>query len=122
MGPTMPTMVTWYRLLDNAKHPLEVVAVARDYLATWTPEEIARLPADVRPGKLRDERDIEELHSMLVDQYRNTAATGLALDALQRLTTFMVRAVIRISELSQPKPTAEPSSTKPKTAAPRREH
>jgi hypothetical protein len=118
----MPTMVTWYRLLDNAKHPLEVVAVARDYLATWTPEEIARLPVSVRPGKLRDERDIEELHSTLVDQYRNTAATGLALDALQRLTTFMVRAVIRISELSEPKPTGEPSSTKPKSAASRREH
>ena len=117
----MPTMVTWYRLLDNAKHPLEVVAVARDYLATWTPEEIARLPVDVRPAKLRDERDIEELHSRLVDQYRNTPATGLALDALQRLTTFMVRATIRVSELSEPNSGSETPSTKPKTAAPRRE-
>ena len=59
---------------------------------------------------------------MLVDQYRNTTATGLELDALQRLTTFMVRAAIRISELAAPKPTAETASTKPKTAAPRREH
>lgn len=114
-------MVTWYRLLDSARGPLEVVAIARDYLATWTPEEMARLPAAVRPGKLRDERDIEELHSSLVDEYRTTTATGLALDALQRLTTFMVRAAIRISELSEPKATSEPAATKPKSAAPRRE-
>jgi len=118
----MPTMVTWYRLLDNARNSLEVVAIARDYLATWTPEEIARLPAVARPGKLRDERDMEDLHSILVEQYRSTVATGPALDALQRLTTFMVRAMIRISELSGPKPTNEPVSKKPKNAAPRREH
>ena len=114
-------MVTWYRLLDNARNSLEVVAVAREYLATWTPVEIARLPIDVRPKKLRDERDIEDLHSALVEEYRDTAAQGLSLDALQRLTTFMVRAAIRISELSEPKATGEPASTKPKSAAPRRE-
>jgi len=117
-------MVTWYRLLDNAKNSLEVVAVARDYLATWTPEEIARLPEALRPGKLRDERDIEELHAKLVDEYRASKASGLALDALQRLTTFMVRAAIRISELSEKRPTAGPAdgSSEPKSAAPRSRH
>jgi hypothetical protein len=117
-------MVTWYRLLENAKSPLEVVAVARDYLATWTPEEIVRLPASVRPGKLRDERDIEELHARLVEEYRASKASGPALDALQRLTTFMVRAAIRISELSEERPTAEPGddSSDPKSAAPRSRH
>ena len=115
-------MVTWYRLLEGARNSLEVVAIARDYLATWTPDEIALLPATVRPGKLRDERDVEELHSALVDEYRTTLATGAPLDALQRLTTFMVRATIRIAELAEPKATGEPGSSKPKNAAPRREH
>jgi len=115
-------MVTWYRLLENARNSLEVVAIARDYLATWTPEEIAHLPAAARPGKLRDERDVEELHSALVDEYRGTVATGPALDALQRLTTFMVRAAIRISELSPPAATSDPAQPKPKSAASRREH
>lgn len=115
-------MVTWYRLLDNATNSLEVVAIARDYLATWTPDEIARLPAAVRPGKLRDERDIEDLHSTLVAEYRDTVATGPALEALQRLTTFMVRATIRIAELTEPKVTGEAASSKQKDAAPRRGH
>ncbi|HEX4331094.1 MAG TPA: hypothetical protein VH040_03065 [Usitatibacter sp.] len=115
-------MLTWYRLLDNAKSSFEVVAVARDYLATWTPAELAYLPAKVRPGKLRDESDVEELHSALVGEYRRAISTGPTLEALQRLTSFMVRASIRIAELSETRPTAEPDSSKPKLAAPRRRH
>jgi hypothetical protein len=93
-------MVSWFRLLDSARNSLEVVAIARDYLATWTPEEIARLPAAVRPGRMRDERDVEELHERLVDEYRQSRATGAALESLQNLTSFMVRASIRMAELS----------------------
>lgn len=93
-------MVSWYRLLESARNSLEVVAITRDYLATWTPDEIARLPAAVRPGRLRDETDLEELHSRLVEEYRQTRASGAALETLQKLTSFMVRASIRVAELS----------------------
>ena len=93
-------MVSWYRLLESARNSLEVVAVTRDYLATWTPDEIGRLPAAVRPGRLRDENDLEQLHSRLVEEYRQTRASGAALETLQKLTSFMVRASIRVAELS----------------------
>jgi hypothetical protein len=117
-------MVTWYRLLDNARSPFEVVAVARDYLATWSPEELSSLPTNVRPGKLRDERDIEELHSLLVETFRDSKASGPALAALQRLTSVMVRATIRISELSDASPGSEPAgdSKGPRNASSRRDH
>jgi hypothetical protein len=117
-------MVTWYRLLESAKSPFEVVMVARDYLATWAPEEISSLPPNVRPGKLVDEGDIEELHSALVEAFRDSKASGTALAALQRLTSFMVRATIRISELSEAGSTGEPAgdSKAPRSAASRREH
>lgn len=93
-------MVSWYRLLDSARNSLEVVAIARDYIATWTPEELGRLPPEVRPGRMRDERDVEALHERLVEEYRKTRATGAALEALQKMTSFMVRASIRVAELS----------------------
>ena len=94
-------MVSWFRLLDSARNSLEVVAIARDYVATWTPEEIAKLPTSVRPGRLRDESDVEYLHGRLVDEYRQTRVTGAALEALQKLTSFMVRASIRVAELTE---------------------
>ena len=94
-------MIAWYRQLDNAQTPLEVVAVTRDYIASWTPHELAFLPVDCRPGKIRDRSDIEFLHDKLVDEYRDSKATGEALTRLQELTSFIVRATIRSAELTE---------------------
>ncbi len=75
--------------------------VVRDFLATWSPAELGLLPAQCRPGRLRDEVDVEALHSALVEEYRGSRATGNELEVLQRLTSFIVRASIRIAELSE---------------------
>ena len=77
-------MTSWYSQLDRAKTAGDTVAVARDFMATWSPEDLALLPASVRPGRLRDEEDVETLHEMLVVAYRDSRATGRELDALQR--------------------------------------
>lgn len=96
-------MVSWFALLDSAKTPFEVLGVARDFMATWTPDELARLPEECRPGKLRDAEDIEALHACLVEEYRRTRATGPTLKSLQELTSFMVRASIRMAEITDAK-------------------
>jgi hypothetical protein len=92
-------MISWLRQLDSATTLEEVVAIARDYLSTWTPEELARLPRGCRPGRLREPEDIEELHSCSVDAYRTTRASGEELTALQLLTSFIVRASQRVAQL-----------------------
>ena len=93
-------MIAWYRQVENAKSPLEVIAVIRDYIAGWTPQELARLPERCRPGKLRYEQDIEDLHARLVEEFRNTSASGEELASIQQLTSILVRASIRIAELA----------------------
>jgi hypothetical protein len=92
-------MSTWHRQLDDAKSVAEVVSIARDFLATLTPRELARLPESCRPGKIRDESDIAELHGRLAEEYRTTRASGDELTTLQLITSLMVRASIRIAEL-----------------------
>jgi hypothetical protein len=94
-------MVSWFNHIDRAKSTLEVVAVVRDYLATWDPSELGLLPEAVRPGRLRDEQDIDDLHGKLVEEYRGSRATGEALEALQKITSCVVRASIRLAELRQ---------------------
>jgi hypothetical protein len=47
---------SWLRRLDAAPTSKDVMWVVRDYLATWRPEDIARLPQSCRPG-LPSERD-----------------------------------------------------------------
>lgn len=92
-------MLPWFQQLDRASKTTEVVDIARDYLATWTPDEIGRLPRGCRPGRMRDPEDIEELHSSAVDAYRTTRASGDELKALQLLTSFLVRASLRLVQL-----------------------
>jgi hypothetical protein len=70
---------------------------------------------------MRDEQDIEILHAKVIDEYHGTHASGDALDALQRMTSFVVRAAIRLAELREalsrdaPSPAAGPK----KSLAPR---
>ena len=117
-------MTTWYAQIDRARSVAETLSVARDYVATLTPEELALLPAECRPGRIRDAKDIEDLHATLVDVYRASRATGEALDVLQRLTSLYVRLVIRLSELggNSREPNGgndgNPSLGDPKSAAP----
>jgi len=100
-------MISWFDQLDEATTVAGAVAVARDYIAMWSPEEIALLPPAVRPGRLRDEADVAELHERLVDEYRATRASGEPLSALQRLMGFFARASVRIAQLAPSAPDAE---------------
>lgn len=92
-------MSTWQRQIDDAKSVAEVVSIARDFVATCTPQELALLPSHCRPGKIRDDRDIAELHARLAEEYRTTRASGDALTMLQVITGFMVRTSLRIAQL-----------------------
>jgi len=93
-------MTSWFSHLERAKNAPEIVSVARDFLASWTPHELALLPPECRPGRLRDAEDVETLHSTLVEAYRVSRSTGKELEALQRLTSFIVRASIRLAEVA----------------------
>jgi len=93
-------MSSWYGQLQAAATLGDVVSIVRDYIALWSPEEIALLPAAARPGRVRDAADVTDLHERLVEEYRNTRASGEALAALQRLTGFLVRASLRMAQLA----------------------
>ncbi len=107
-------MSSWFRILDNAATVHDVVAVARDYFAAWTPQEVARLPRACRPGKIRDESDLEELHRNAVEAYRGTRATGDDLTCLQRLAGFLAHACVRLAQLRRAdEPAAAPTEKAP---------
>ena len=99
-------MLSWFHQLDRASSIPEVVRVCRDYLATWPPEELALLPQGCRPGRFKSDADLEALHSCLVDEYRRDRLSGDPLSALQRMTSFVVRASVRVAQLQGDSPEA----------------
>lgn len=93
-------MPSWFQQIDDAADGERLVAVARDYFASWTPSELALLPPQCRPGRMKDARDLADLHGALVDAYRDSGIQGDALAALQRITSFVVRASMRAAQLA----------------------
>jgi hypothetical protein len=52
------TTIDWENRLAKVTTELEVVTLAKDFLASFTPGEIARLPESCRPRKLFDADDV----------------------------------------------------------------
>jgi hypothetical protein len=117
-------MLNWFRHLEDARNTEELIAIVRDHFATWTPEDLALIPPACRPGRMKSARDLEELHAALVEEYRVSKAEGDELGALQRLTSFVVRASMRHAQLHEDDPASGDSSagggdSSPRSAAPR---
>ena len=75
-----------------------VVDVARDFIATITPEEAQQLPPDCRPGKIVDGQDISDFAYTLVR--KSCSDDYLADELLLRLATFFTRANQRLSQIT----------------------
>ena len=115
-------MLSWFRLIDNAKTAAEVIAITRDYLATWSPDDIAQLPRQCRPSRMKSVDDLDSLHASLVEEYRTTRLEGDALASIQKLTSLVVRASVRVAQLEgeQPDGDEEPPPARPERSARRR--
>lgn len=84
------------RRLRSAASEAEVVALVRDYLAEWRPEELAHVPQWCRPGKMRDVEDISDCaYSLTRHRMDGREANPL----LVEMETFFAMACSRISAL-----------------------
>ena len=82
--------------LFDAASEEEVVRLAREYLGSWRPEELAQIPPHCRPGKLRDAEDIGDCAYELT---RARIATGGPQRLLVEMESFFAQACSRLSEL-----------------------
>jgi hypothetical protein len=92
-----PGPVTWQDKLDGAQEEAGVVEIARDYIATLDPHEVAMLPAPCRPRKLLTANDVS---SYAFDLVRHVCDDkDEAAPFIHRLAAFFSHASIRLSEL-----------------------
>lgn len=87
--------IGWQGQLDQADRPEAVLAVARDYLAQVSPEEIAQLPVDCRPQRLVDPEDVAGYAFQLG---RRQSAPD-ASEVLHKLAAFFADASNRLSQV-----------------------
>lgn len=89
----------WRNLLRETTHEEEVVSLVRDHMARWSPEEIARLPEDCRPGRIRDGEDISQWAFTLAQNHCAGTARPQDEPLLDRMLEFVTQAAIRLAEL-----------------------
>ena len=106
--------VSWSQRLQATRSEVDVLAVARDFLATFSPYDLARLPEECRPGRLVDANDINDVAFVLVRCNDQDDGQGTA-RCIHRLTQFFTHASVRLSELLAPRAPLEymPGSASP---------
>lgn len=94
-----PMPLTWQDQLSGATTEAQVVDVARDYLAQFTPEEIGALPDPCQPRKIVDAQDISEYALTLVRHHCDDGQGSTT--PIHRLAAFFSNAAVRVSQLLQ---------------------
>ena len=89
--------VSWQSRLNDAHTEAEVVDVTRDFLATVSPYDIARMPAHCRPRKIVDANDITQ-YAFLIVRHNCDDGEGTARVA-HKLASFFTSASIRLSQI-----------------------
>ena len=90
----------WISALKAAQTERDLAFVVKDYLATWSPLELSRLPESCRPGRINGADDIVEIAYKL-STARIQYAAGDLTDALllDRMMTFFMHAATRVSQI-----------------------
>ena len=92
-------MTSWTRAVSRATDRKALTALVNEYLATWSPAELARLPAACRPDRIRGVEDIDYWRQVLSDSYISGGVHDAASDTLSRLIGFLTTAAERLVEL-----------------------
>ena len=92
----------WWNLLKDTASEAEVVSLTREFLAAWTPEQLAGVPQDARPARIISGDDIRELALAL--KRANFDFVGEELDALllEKMSAFFSEAALHLSRLAEP--------------------
>ena len=95
--------------LQAAASESDVVDLVRDYLVDWLPEELAQLPLDCRPGKLRDSEDLNNLALKLARACVSFEVEPEQLRAIEEMDAFVGQAVRRIAQIERRLPDYSPT-------------
>lgn len=94
----------WRNLIRNAPTEEEVIGLVLGLLATWSPEEIARLPTDCRPVRIRDAEDISQWAFELASTHCGGKIAAEDEHLLDRMLELVTQAAVRLSVLNAAEP------------------
>jgi hypothetical protein len=92
-------MYRWHLMMDEAMSLDMVIALARDYLACWGPEDLALIPEKARPKAVKGTDDLAYWHQRLVDCYCTGSAKSRECEQVRNMLHFFACALQKAAEL-----------------------
>ena len=92
---------TWHHQLEGVADVDKLLSVTREYLATFGPEHLARMPEDCRPGRIKGEDDIAYWSCKLAQYAHMDSATPVDADLMQEMLNYFLHAWVRLSQIER---------------------
>lgn len=92
-------MASYHERVGYVDDEHDLVALARDYLASWPPEVLAIIPEAARPAQVKGIDDLAYWHQQLVECYCTGGARGAESEMVRNMLQFFALAVQRAAEL-----------------------
>jgi len=93
------TPTSWHSLIESSQEVEQILSVTRDYLATFGPEHLARLPPDCRPGRIKGDDDIAYWSCKLAQCNYKDPVVRIDAGLLQEMLNYFLHAWVRVSQL-----------------------
>jgi hypothetical protein len=100
-------MNPWSARLEQSSSHMDLLSVARDYVDSWEPEELALLPDEARPQRIKGVDDLAYWHQRLVDGYCRMPLANPGIESLRDMLHFFAFAIRRAAELEGVPPIGE---------------
>ena len=89
----------WHKEIRAARSWQELLALAREFVAHLSPEEVATLPPTCREIRIKGSDDLYFWHERLAEEYFARASRGDPSDTHRDMLDFFTEAADRASEL-----------------------
>lgn len=95
-------MIDWIQKIGVTRSQQDLVELSREYLASWYHGDLAQIPEECRPTRVRDADDLHYWSERLAEGFCEGALLGARPDLHRQMLTFFMAAVRRSKALPRP--------------------
>jgi len=95
-------VIDWVQKIGLVRSQLELLELSREYLASWFHGDLALIPEECRPTRIRDTDDLHYWSGRLAESFCAGALHGEKPDLHRQMLTFFMAAARRSDALPAP--------------------
>jgi hypothetical protein len=95
-------LIDWIQKIGMTRSQQDLVDLSREYLASWYHGDLAQIPEECRPTRLRDADDLHYWSERLAEGFCEGALLGARPDLHRQMLTFFMKAAGRCNALPRP--------------------